>query len=215
MAGWHSPHSTPVCLLSPPDAYVPATAPSPPPPRGTNYCFPPNITGVSATVGLKYYVLYSGADFWNAVTSCRDSYNGRLVQWQSFEEQYAVEQVLFRNQSQIQEYWLGGTSLFQDSRAHYRWGDPTNAVTNRFSRRGDMWDRVSETLTPWPQDSGPYAHWGEGEPAVWGMWSQWVPGEYCYNGAYGIFGAIGGGFAYGRLWAPMGAYGEFFICMFT
>ena len=164
---------------------MPTTAPAPPPPRGASYCFPPNITGVSATVGLNYYKLYSGAEYWSAATTCRDSYGGRLVQWQSFEEQYAVEQVLFRNQSQIQEYWLGGMSMFQDSRAHYRWTANANTVGKYFDKRGDMWDGVTETLPPWPQDSGPYAHWGEGEPSVWGLWEKWIPGDYCYDNIFG------------------------------
>ncbi len=179
---------------------MPATAPAPPPPRGASYCFPPNITGVSASYGGNYYVLRTAAYYWTAVTTCRDSYNGRLVQWQSFEEQYAVEQALFRNQTAIQEYWLGGMGMFQDSKAHFRWTDNTNADQKRYVKRGDMWDRVSETLTPWAQDSGPYVHWGEGEPSVWGLWATFIPGGYCYDNRGGDFGAtwVNGGSYTGR-----------------
>jgi hypothetical protein len=83
-------------------------------------------------------------------------------------------QVLFNGSagSAVQEYWLGGTSMLMDTRGLFRW-TYWNGLTygGRFIQNGDWWDAASLPLSPNPQDAGPYSHWGDGEPSIWGLWT--------------------------------------------
>ena len=131
----------------------------------------------------QYYRLLAADTYWSALTTCRDTHNGRLVQWSSWEEQYTVESIIFGNQSDTTfgEYWLGGMGMFSDSAGLFRWTSGFSGYGEYYWKRGDMWDGISEVLWPFPSDGPVYTHWGTGEPAVWGLWADSTPGADCRN----------------------------------
>lgn len=151
-------------------AFVP-TSRAPPPPRGSAYCLPPNVTGVSASVNGKFYKLYGTNTYEASVVACNGR-DGQLPKWESHAEQYAVEQILFGSSSNVIMYWLGARAIMTDTKV-FRYTNPgTGWGTDRFYQSGDKWDRASLTRTPWPQDTSPYSHWGEDEPSTWGVFAE-------------------------------------------
>jgi hypothetical protein len=160
-------------LLPTADAGFDTVAAFPPPaPRGASFCFPPNITGVSATVDGQFYRLYTTAATWGAAAAVCDTAKGRLVRWFDYDTQLAVERVLFgvdNSVTAVNDYWMGGQSLMVDTRAGFRWTQYYGYTYGYYwMMTGDLWDNSTMVLPPYPSDEPPYAHWGDGEPSIWG-----------------------------------------------
>ncbi len=151
--------------------FIPSAQVSPPPPpRGASFCLPPNVTGVSASVNNKFYKLYGAATFEAAGNDCATR-GGQLPKWESHAEQYAVEQILFGNSSNVIMYWLGARAIMTDTRVFRYTTASTSYNFRRAYQSGDKWDYSSLTRAPYPLDTSPYSHWGENEPSTWGIWA--------------------------------------------